>query len=136
MLRDSLAHGCLWCFRSYAKGFGTVGALFAGSECVIEKVGNSCTNGLSLLVQKLLLIQKSDLVLHSADIRLTDVITSSNCTTGYLCRSTGKSMTTFDHQVAVLYCRFGRSMTSTMSSTRGVQPGVCWASVQGPRQLA
>ena len=24
--------------RSYAKGFGTVGALFAGSECVIEKV--------------------------------------------------------------------------------------------------
>ena len=23
--------------RSYAKGFGTVGALFAGSECVVEK---------------------------------------------------------------------------------------------------
>ena len=25
------------CCRSYAKGFGAVGALFAGSECVIEK---------------------------------------------------------------------------------------------------
>ena len=24
--------------RSYAKGFGAVGALYAGSECVIEKV--------------------------------------------------------------------------------------------------
>ena len=24
--------------RSYAKGFGTVGALYAGSECVIEKM--------------------------------------------------------------------------------------------------
>ena len=24
--------------RSYAKGFGAVGALFAGSECVIEKI--------------------------------------------------------------------------------------------------
>lgn len=26
--------------RSYAKGFGAVGALYAGSECVIEKVPN------------------------------------------------------------------------------------------------
>lgn len=26
------------CCRSYAKGFGAVGALYAGSECVIEKV--------------------------------------------------------------------------------------------------
>lgn len=25
-------------FRSYAKGFGAMGALFAGSECVIEKM--------------------------------------------------------------------------------------------------
>lgn len=25
-------------YRSYAKGFGAMGALFAGSECVIEKV--------------------------------------------------------------------------------------------------
>ena len=28
---------CTSC-RSYAKGFGAVGALYAGSECVIEKV--------------------------------------------------------------------------------------------------
>lgn len=26
-----------WYCRTYAKGFGAVGALFAGSECVIEK---------------------------------------------------------------------------------------------------
>ncbi len=30
--------------RSYAKGFGAVGALFAGSECVIEKVNKSALN--------------------------------------------------------------------------------------------
>ena len=28
----------LYVCRTYAKGFGAVGALFAGSECVIEKV--------------------------------------------------------------------------------------------------
>ena len=33
-MRPADSHGSC---RSYAKGFGGVGALFAGSECVIEK---------------------------------------------------------------------------------------------------
>ena len=45
--------------RSYAKGFGAMGALFAGSECVIEKARakhdmyNSIYAGTSLRVEPL-----------------------------------------------------------------------------------
>ena len=36
-LNSACSHSSLLVCRTYAKGFGAMGALFAGSECVIEK---------------------------------------------------------------------------------------------------